>query len=178
MRSGLTPRQALFVREYLRDLNGTRAAERAGYSPRTAESQASRLLGNAKVRAEIDAALKERAERVEVKADDVLRTLLRILNADPRKAFDENSRLLPIRELPEEVALAISGIDNEEIDAPDGEGGRIHIGTVRKLKFWNKDKAVELAMRHLGLLADKVQVDPGPGWAELVAASMKPREGV
>lgn len=38
------PRQAAFVREYLRDFNGTAAAIRAGYSPRTARAQASRLL--------------------------------------------------------------------------------------------------------------------------------------
>jgi single-stranded DNA-binding protein len=42
-------RQLLFVHEYLKDLNGKQAAIRAGYSPKTAESQASRLLRNVKV---------------------------------------------------------------------------------------------------------------------------------
>jgi hypothetical protein len=41
----LTPKQHRFVDEYLLDLNATQAAIRAGYSPRTAEQQAARLLG-------------------------------------------------------------------------------------------------------------------------------------
>ena len=45
----LNPKQQRFVEEYLVDLNGTQAAIRAGYSPKTAEVQASRLLSNAKV---------------------------------------------------------------------------------------------------------------------------------
>jgi phage terminase small subunit len=39
-----TPKQLRFVEEYLKDLNGTQAAIRAGYSARTAAVQASRLL--------------------------------------------------------------------------------------------------------------------------------------
>ena len=38
-----------FVREYLIDRNGTQAAIRAGYSPKTAAAQASRLLKDVKV---------------------------------------------------------------------------------------------------------------------------------
>jgi phage terminase small subunit len=45
----LTPKQAAFVREYLKDSNGTQAATRAGYSPRTANEQASRLLANVNI---------------------------------------------------------------------------------------------------------------------------------
>ena len=43
-RSGLPPRQARFVKEYLIDLIGTQAAIRAGYSPKTANAQSTRLL--------------------------------------------------------------------------------------------------------------------------------------
>lgn len=37
-------KQKLFCREYVKDYNGTQAAIRAGYSPKTASVQASRLL--------------------------------------------------------------------------------------------------------------------------------------
>ncbi|ENG5503925.1 terminase small subunit, partial [Yersinia enterocolitica] len=40
----LTPKQELFCREYLKDLNATQAAIRAGYSEKTAQVQSSRLL--------------------------------------------------------------------------------------------------------------------------------------
>ena len=49
----LTPRQHLFVNEYLVDMNATNAAIQAGYSPKTAKSQASRLLTNVNLKSEI-----------------------------------------------------------------------------------------------------------------------------
>ena len=45
----LTPKQQRFVDEYLIDLNATQAAIRAGYSPKTAQEQSSRLLSNVMV---------------------------------------------------------------------------------------------------------------------------------
>src|ERR1039457_7228614 len=47
-------RHEISEHEYCIDLNGTRAAIAAGYSPRSASVAAARLLKNAKVRAEID----------------------------------------------------------------------------------------------------------------------------
>ena len=71
----LTPKQTLFCQEYAVDLNGTQAAIRAGYSPRTAEQQASRLLSNVKVKAFLQKDTDERSERLEIRADEVLREL-------------------------------------------------------------------------------------------------------
>jgi phage terminase small subunit len=56
----LTSKQRLFVDEYLVDLNATRAAIRAGYSPRTARQTASENLSKPYIAAEIDRALAER----------------------------------------------------------------------------------------------------------------------
>lgn len=49
----MTPRQEKFCVEYLIDLNATQAAIRAGYSKRTAEALASRLLRNVNIRGRI-----------------------------------------------------------------------------------------------------------------------------
>lgn len=71
----LTPKQAAFVREYLIDLNATQAAIRAGYSEKTAYSQGQRLLKNAEVQAAIAKAQAQRAKRLQLTADDVLKGL-------------------------------------------------------------------------------------------------------
>ena len=68
----LTPRQEAFAQQYLLDLNAKQAAIRAGYSPRTAEQQGSRLLGYAKVAAAIEVGKRERSERLEINSDWVL----------------------------------------------------------------------------------------------------------
>ena len=49
----MTPRQEKFCVEYLIDLNATQAAIRAGYSKKTAEALASRLLRNVNIRGRI-----------------------------------------------------------------------------------------------------------------------------
>lgn len=62
----LKPRERHFVREYLVDLNGTQAAIRAGYSEKTAASQASRLLRKPEIRAYRDALLQEQFDAIGV----------------------------------------------------------------------------------------------------------------
>lgn len=74
----LTDKQQRFVQEYLKDLNGTQAAIRAGYSAKTAQEQASRLLSNAMVAKAVSEAKKERAEEVGIDAAYVLRQAVKL----------------------------------------------------------------------------------------------------
>ena len=86
------PKQAsridLFVAEYLKDLNGRQAAIRAGYSPDSARFQASELLARTDVQAKLEKAMRERVERVEIEADDVVRRLRDLALADPRDLIE------------------------------------------------------------------------------------------
>lgn len=72
----LTPKQQMFVKEYLIDLNATQAAIRAGYSEKTANEQGARLLANVSVAAAIQSEMDKRAKRIEINADYVLRTIV------------------------------------------------------------------------------------------------------
>ncbi len=74
----LPGKRARFVEEYLVDFNGTQAAIRAGYSVRTAYSQASRLLNDVKVRAELDRRRRDLIERKELSQDRVLEEVRRL----------------------------------------------------------------------------------------------------
>src|SRR4051812_46841952 len=49
----LTARQVCFVAEFIKDGNATQAAIRAGFSSNGASTQATRMLGNAKIASEI-----------------------------------------------------------------------------------------------------------------------------
>lgn len=171
----LTPKQAAFVREYLVDLNGTRAAIRAGYSAKTAESQAARLLGKAKVKAEIALGVQARNERVEVKADDVLRELVRLATCDLGQAFDAEGRLRKIHEMPVDVRRAIASVDTAEMWGPDGGA---QLGEVKRIKFWDKAKALEMLGKHLRLFVDR-QEHSGPDGQklEIVVHKYGPEEG-
>jgi hypothetical protein len=81
-KEGLTPKQAAFVMEYLKDLNATQAAIRAGYSEKTADQQASRLLTNVKVQEAVTKGREKLAAKVEVTTERVLGGLLAEATAD------------------------------------------------------------------------------------------------
>lgn len=164
----LTPKQNNFVAEYLVDQNATQAAIRAGYSPGSADVQGARLLGNARVRQLIDEALERRAARVEVKTEDVLRELLRLALVDVGRAYDESGRLLPLHEMPEDVRRAIVAVEVDESKAA---------GVVRKVKFADKVRGLELLGKHLRLFAEKVEVTGRVTLEELVLAASKKPEG-
>lgn len=74
----LTDKQELFAREYLKDLNATQAAIRAGYSEKTAQVQSSRLLSNAMVQQRVSELASERNSRVGIDADYVLRQAVKL----------------------------------------------------------------------------------------------------
>ena len=78
-RTPLTTKQQLFVMEYVVDLNGKQAAIRAGYSARTAEVQASRLLRHVKVQAAVKQAQVSLVERVELRQEWVIDRLREIV---------------------------------------------------------------------------------------------------
>jgi phage terminase small subunit len=65
----MTPKQERFVEEYLIDLNATQAAIRAGYSPKTADQQGSRMLKNVKVLEAIQVAKGKLSEKAELTAE-------------------------------------------------------------------------------------------------------------
>lgn len=71
----LRPNHKIFADEWLIDRDGKRAAIAAGFSERTAASQASRLLTNVNVKAYIDARLLVAQKRREETLDDILNEL-------------------------------------------------------------------------------------------------------
>ena len=72
----LTPKQQLFVAEYLVDLNATQAAVRAGYSNKTAYSVGHENLKKPEVAAAIQEAMQARSERIKADQDWIVERLV------------------------------------------------------------------------------------------------------
>lgn len=149
----LPPRRAAFVREYLVDLNGTQAAIRAGYAPKSAGQTADDLLRIPQVAAEVAEAMAKRAVRTEITQDRVIKEVARIAFLDIRKLFDANGAMKPIHDIDDETAAALASIECLEV----GEEG-VAVGVLKKLKLTDKKGALELLMRHMGMLNDKLKV--------------------
>ena len=138
----LTESQHGFINEMLVDLNPVRAAERAGYAqPRCS---APRMIANTDVQ---DAAL-ERIEAVAARcglsAELVMRSIVRELQFDPAKVFNDDGSLKPISEIDQDTRMALQAIETIQ------SGGESPV-TVRKVKWATANQARQQAMQHLGL---------------------------
>lgn len=168
---GLTPKQKVFVDEYLIDLNATQAAIRAGYSTKFANSNAPKLLQNTAISAAIAEAIKARSERTVITADQVLREYSRIALIDPRKLFGPDGSPLPIAQLDDDTAAAISGL--EVVSVGNNEIG---VGQVLKVRLASKVAALDSVARHLGMFAkDTLNVNVTDALAERLSRA-KARE--
>lgn len=193
--------------EYLKDLNVTRAAERAGIGKRTAID----LMKREDIQARIAELFTERNARVQIEADEVLRQVHAIATADTNEIVQvrrgccrhcygtehryqytdqrELKRAQAAFDMTEESLVENfehGGIGFDPKREPHGEcpgcGGEgsvyVHINDTRHLtpaaralfagakttkdgievKLHSKDKHLELLMRHLGLLNDKLEL--------------------
>lgn len=84
----LDPRQQRFVREYLIEPNGTQAVIKAGYSENTAAEQAYDLLRKPHIKDAIQAGQKKLQDKLDLKAEHVVRQLALIATADPRELIE------------------------------------------------------------------------------------------
>jgi phage terminase small subunit len=150
--SKLTPKQQIFVEEYLYDLNATKAAIRAGYSPRTAHVQGPRMLENVRVRAHIEKALAERSRRTGINTDLVLLELARIGRANPADVVNFDEATIRDSNLRDDTA-AIQSIKVKKIPTENGEI------IEREIKFHDKNRALELLGKHLGMFTDRLNLN-------------------
>jgi phage terminase small subunit len=151
----MTGRQRLFVLEYLKDLNATQAAIRAGYAARSAKVTACRLLTNTNLQAEIQKAMDRRCAKLELRNEDTLRAIANDAFRDPRKLFEKGT-MKDIEDLDLETAQLITGFDF--VNLYEGEGEQKHcFGQLRKIRLSDRLKALEMLGRHQKLFTDKVE---------------------
>lgn len=86
----LTAKQQAFVAEYLIDFNATKAAERAGYSKKTADKQGTQLLAKPSISESIRDAIEARQRRTEITQDKVIKEIARYAFNDASDAVDSD----------------------------------------------------------------------------------------
>jgi len=148
----LTAKQKRFIEEYLIDLNATQAAIRAGYSPDTAYSIGNENLKKPEIRARIDKALAERSKRTGINAERVLIELARIALINPGKVINFDEATVKAEATEDDLA-AIQSVKVKTIPTEDGEI------VEREVKLYDKNKALELLGKHLGMFTDKLNVN-------------------
>lgn len=146
----LNDKQKRFCEEYLVDLNATQAAIRAGYSENTAKEQASRLLTNVNLQEYLTTLRLELQQDTGVTPKRVIQEYARIAFSDIRALYNEDGSLKNITDLTEDEAAALAGVDVDELWDGYGEE-RQQNGLSKKIKRYDKVKALDSLARHLGL---------------------------
>lgn len=148
---GLSYRQALFVDEYLLDLNASQAALRAGYSANCPGVVGHEVLNNPKVSAAIEQRMAELSARTGVNQERIIRELARVAFLDPTKLTDAGTgALLP--DTTEDDRAAIQAIRVKFSPTQYGQG------VEREVKFADKLRALELLGKYFSMWVDRQQV--------------------
>jgi phage terminase small subunit len=153
----LTFRQKCFIREYMIDFSGINAAIRAGYSAKGARFQSSRLLAQPDILAEISAIEKEHLRKIGINTIRVLTEVKRLALVDIRSLYREGGSLKPPQEWDDDTAAAVAGIEVHREFIGKGKN-RKSIGYIKKVKLWDKTKALDLLAKHLNLLIEKTKI--------------------
>lgn len=150
----MTKKQKIFADEYLIDLNATRAYRVAYPSVKkdeTAAAAAARMLRNVKVQGYISERMQERQQRTEVTQDMVVKELAAIAFAKATDYVEIRNNgvcgtvvIKPTTNLSDQQISAIAGIK-------EGANGI-------EIKLNDKEKALELLGRHLGMWNDKLDI--------------------
>lgn len=149
----LNDKQKRFYNEYLVDYNATKAAQRAGYSKKTAYSQGHDLLKKPEGQKYLKSKGNKITAKLEISQERTMQEIGRIAFQDVRKFFNEDGNLIPIHELDDDAAAVISGMDIDEIFEWVGDT-KGHIGQTKKIKRFDKTKALEMLAKHFKIYAD------------------------
>lgn len=142
----LNPKQEKFVLEYLKDLNATQAAIRAGYSKKTAGSQAFDLLKKPEIAQAIADKHGKTLNKLEVTAERIIQERARLAFFDPRKLFDDKGEPIHVSQLDDDTAAAIAGMD--VVTQGNGDVG---FATVLKVKLADKNASLTALEKINGL---------------------------
>lgn len=154
----MTPKQKLFAEEYLKDLNATQSAIRAGYSKKTAYAIGQENLKKPEIQKAIQELMNKRSKINEITADNVLKELASI-------AFADSTDYAKIKH--KTVVNDVTG-EKEEVtyveftDTDDlSEEQKKAISAIKytrngiAVETHNKLKALELLGKHLGMFDEQ-----------------------
>lgn len=128
----LTPKQELFITEYMKDLNATQAAIRAGYKEDNAYATGAENLRKPQIKNEIDKRLEERARNNGITAEYVLQGIKSIADKIDAK---ETDRLKAYELLGKHLKLFTDKLEAETNNKNDNT---VRIKLEGDLKEWAK----------------------------------------
>lgn len=156
-----------FCQEYIKSPdNQTDAAISAGYASGSACKRASQLMADPRIQERIAQLMQQRNKRTKMSADNVLKRLVDMLDADIADILNDNGDIKTIKDWPTVWRKSIASFEIAVIDENV---------TVKKVKLLDKLRVLELVGKHVDVNAfrDRVQVDVNVSLADKLASARK-----
>ena len=159
----ITDRMQKFVDEYLVDFNGTKAAERSGYSADSAQEIASQLLARPDIRELVAEGQKAITERTQTFQDSAVAELKIVGFSDLADFLTVKEGGIveqkPFNELTKEQTKCIKKIKQVVRSTHAADGSILHQTATLEIELHDKLKALELLGRHLGMFNDSLRLE-------------------
>lgn len=147
----LRERHQRFCDEYIKDLNGTQSAIRAGFSESGAAQRARELLSRPEVQSEIVRLKADRSKETGIDAAWLLRRLSLMADARVSDAYDPvTGDLLSPHEWPEGLQLLASGLEVTTMSTTVNEGDdAVVVGLLKKFRIETKSQYLKMIGQHI-----------------------------
>lgn len=139
-----------FAEEYVIDYNISNAGKRAGIQGDNVRIVAWQMLQLDEVKQYISELRDGQSERTMVTADRVQAEIARLAFSDIRDYYDKDGQLLSPKQLSDDAAAALAGIEVDEIF--DKKGNKL--GETKKVKLYDKLNALDKLARRLGMFSE------------------------
>ena len=153
-KKGLTAKKKRFYEEYLVDFNATAAYIRAGYSAKSAATNAGKLLVDPAGQAYLSSLRKRQTEGTEITIERTLQEISRIAFCDITQILEFDNESLTLKSskrLPQDVTRAIESVTVQKTYGPGEDGG---MSIKKSAKMHNKMSALNLLADYFGIRDD------------------------
>lgn len=156
-RQRLTARERAFALYYLETHKIGESAVRANYSPKHANAIGNRLIKKSQVAEFIKEQQEETLRQSGIDRTKALLELTKLAYYDLRKLYREDGSLKDPGEWDDDTAAAVSSLEVFEEFKQEGKTKR-QTGWTKKVRASDKNRALEMLLKHLGLLVDKKEI--------------------
>lgn len=172
------PRHELFAQNVAKGMTLEAAYEAAKFKPHRGNAATLRAKQIISERiSELQAQIAQKVvEQEVVSKTEILAELKRIALSDVGHFYDTDGTMRPFADIPEDQRRAIAAVEvKEEFEMENGR--KVFTGYTKKLKLWDKNKALENLGRHQKLFTDKVEHSGTVDLAERMKRARERRSG-
>lgn len=169
------PRHEVFCRKFAISKNATQSYLFAfpSCSYESARAAACRLLAENNIKARVTQIQKERLDRIEVSDEKIVEEVAKLAFSREDSFYHEDGTVKAPHELDPYDAAAVQSRKVKVVDIMSGKGKDAEVigtATTTEFKLHSKIDALQLLMRHRGMLKDKIEHSgPGGGPIELTS---------